>query len=92
MSRKQKKISVTLDPGLLENLDYISGRLGVSRSALISTTLLDAMAAYRELLEQVPLNPDGSVDVVRLRGASGRLVQERIEQLQGMANDLFVDK
>lgn len=88
MRRNLSKISITIPPELLADLDYVSGRLGVSRSALISEVLPQGLQMMRSMLEQVPLNPSPD-DVLRFRGESADLVREKIESLRGMSDDLF---
>lgn len=85
---KQRKVSLALDPDLVDTLDYIAGRMGISRSALAGHLLGEVAGTMRELLEQVPLSPTPA-DVVRLRGESAKIVEDRINELHGIANDLF---
>lgn len=85
---KMRKVSLALAPAVVDDLDYVSGRLGVSRSALASDLLGKVAADMRKLLEQVPLSPT-PVDVVRFRGESAKLVEVRINELRGIAHDLF---
>lgn len=82
------KIALSLSPGVVDNLDYISGRLGISRSALVDNLLTESLPVMRKLFEQVPYSPT-PVDVVRARGESAAIVQDRIDQLQALADDLF---
>lgn len=88
MHRNLKKISITVNPSLLDDIDYVVGRLGVSRSAFISEMLSEAVTPVRRLLEQVPINPEAS-DVLRFRGESVELVRSRIESVKGAEDDLF---
>ena len=88
MRRNLSKISVTIPPELLADLDYVAGRLGVSRSALISEVMPEALGVMRSMLEQVPLNPTAE-DVLRFRGESAGIVREKIDSLRGMSDDLF---
>jgi hypothetical protein len=88
MRRNLSKISITVPPELVADLDYVSGRLGVSRSALISEVLPESLVIMRAMLEQVPLNPTPE-DVLRFRGESADLVRSKIESLKGMTDDLF---
>lgn len=88
MRRNLSKISITVPPELVADLDYVSGRLGVSRSALISEILPESLVIMRTMLEQVPLNPTPD-DVLRFRGESAELVRGKIESLKGMTDDLF---
>ncbi|MNF71835.1 hypothetical protein D3C85_912240 [compost metagenome] len=88
MRRNLSKISVTVPPELVADLDYVAGRLGISRSALIASILPETLGIMRAMLEQVPLNPTPD-DVLRFRGESAELVREKIEALKGMTDDLF---
>jgi len=86
--RNLKKISVTVSPELAADLDYVAGRLGVSRSAIISELLVVPVGDMRAMLDQLPLNPTPA-DVVRFRGASAEVVRDRLTNLQGIADDLL---
>lgn len=91
MRRNLSKISITVPPELVADLDYVSARLGVSRSALISEILPESLGIMRSMLEQVPLNPTPE-DVLRFRGESAELVRGKIESLKGMTDDLFAKR
>lgn len=88
MKRNLSKISVTLPPELVESLDYVAGRLGVSRSALISEFLGEAMGTLRPLLDTIPLSPT-ETDKLRFRGESEEVIRKRLESLKGLIDDLF---
>lgn len=83
-----QKVSLALDPAVVTDLAYITARMGVSRSALVNHLLGESIPTMRKLLEQVPLSPTPA-DTVRFRGESAVIVQERIADLQGIADDLF---
>lgn len=85
---KLQKVSLALDPGVVLDLGYLTGRLGISRSALVNNLLAEAVPAMRKLLEQIPLSPTPA-DAIRFRGESMKIVDERIAELQGIADDLF---
>lgn len=85
---KTRKISVSLSGSLVDDLDYISGRMGVSRSAIISEFMADALSEARRVFELVPPNPTPA-DVVRMRGESEEVIRQRLSSLQGIADDLF---
>lgn len=86
--RNLKKISITVSPELAADLDHVAGRLGVSRSAIISGLLAAPVSDMRAMLDQLPLNPTPA-DVVRFRGASAEVVRDRLSNLQGIADDLL---
>ncbi len=88
MRRNLSKISITIPPELLASLDYVSGRLGVSRSALIAEVLPEALEFMRSILEQVPLNPTPE-DVLRFRGESAGLIKGKIDSIREMSDDLL---
>lgn len=88
MERKLPKISVTVSPEVLADLDHVTKRLGVSRSALVSGLLGDLLPDMRSVLDAVPLSPE-PLDVVRFRGASAGIVRKRLEELQEIDSDLF---
>lgn len=90
MERHQKKISITISPELVSDLDFISRRLGVSRSALISEMLSEPVRVAAELFHTIPENPTPE-DVLRFRGDSEDVVRGRIAQLNAMTHDLFSD-
>ncbi len=85
---KTRKISVSLSGSLVDDLDYISARMGVSRSAIISEFMADALSEARRVFELVPPNPTPA-DVVRMRGESEEVIRQRLSSLQGIADDLF---
>lgn len=91
MAGKLRKVAVTLPPELVDSVDYIAGRLGVSRSAFIAQALSDGVRLLLPLLQQVPLDPTPA-DLVRFRGESAEVVRQRFESLKGMTDDLFAEK
>jgi len=85
---KLQKVSLALDPVVVLDLGYLTARMGISRSALVNNLLTEAVPAMRKLLEQVPLSPTPA-DAIRFGGESIKIVDERIAELQGIADDLF---
>lgn len=85
---KSRKVSLSLDANLVANLDYLSSRMSVSRSALVTQLLLDGVAHMRRLVEVIPPNPTPA-DLVRMRGESIEEVRARIESLKSLETDLF---
>jgi Trm5-related predicted tRNA methylase len=88
MRRNLRKISITAPPELVIDLDYVSQRLGISRSALIAQVLPQSLQVMRTMLEQIPLNPTPD-DAIRFRGESAEIVRQKIESLRDTADDLF---
>lgn len=86
-----RKITISVPPTLVDDLDYLSVRLGVSRSAIISELMCDTVAHMRSMVELVPENPTPA-DARRFRGESAELIRQRMASLQGIADDLLADK
>lgn len=82
------KPSFSVPAELLADLDYISRRIGVSRSALLTELLLDTLGNLRFILEDVPENPTEQ-DVLRFRGRSMGLIESRIVNLKELEHDMF---
>lgn len=80
---KLARTSFTLPPAMLRDLDYVSGRLGVSRSAFLSSIAAPALSDIRALLEGMPGLPESS-DALRFRGESIALVRMRLDSLEKM--------
>lgn len=85
---KTRKISVSLSDQLVEDMDFLSARMGVSRSAIISELLAEPIAETRRLFELIPPNPTPA-EMVRMRGESADVIRQRLASLQGIANDLL---
>lgn len=88
---KRQKVSLALDPDLVADLDYISDRARISRSALVSELLAVPAGEVRRLLEMIPESPTPA-DLIRFRGESAELVRSRLESLKGITDDLFSRK
>jgi len=80
---KLARTSFTLPPDMLRDLDYVSGRLGVSRSAFLASIAAPALSDVRALLEEMPGLPE-SPDALRFRGESIALVRMRLKSLEQM--------
>lgn len=90
MDAPAKKISMSLPSALLDDLQYLSGRLGVSRSALMSEILGKAVPTLAALFRVVP--EDASPDEARrLRGASVEIVRERLAEAQRLGDELAAE-
>jgi hypothetical protein len=85
-----KKISVSIPSPLLDDLQYLSARLGVSRSALITELLGEALPVVAGLLRMVPegASPD---EAKRFRGASVNIIRERVAEAQRLADEYEAD-
>lgn len=91
MSEKMVRMSFTLPPSTRANLDYLSGRMGVTKSSLVTELLSAPLNDLRELMEMVPENPTEE-DVLRARGKSNELITQRLRSLRTMEGDLFDDR
>lgn len=88
MSAPMKKVSLSVPPHLVADLDHVSGRLGISRSALVSQLLDSALPDMRRLIDLIPPAPSAA-DLVRFRGESADVVRSRVESVRQSADDLF---
>lgn len=91
MSEKMVRMSFTVPPQLRADLDYLSSRLGVTKSALLSELLTPALADLRSLVEMVPENPTED-DVIRARGKSNEMITNRLQAFRKLEGDLFDDR
>jgi len=85
-----KRTSFTLPPAFVADLDFLARRLGVSRSAVLAEVAADPVHDLAELIAKVPENPTAA-DILRARGESVQVINQRIDNLRGMATDLFSD-
>ena len=83
-----RKITVSIPDYVVDDLDYVSGRISTTRSALLSNMLAEPAACLRALLEDLPENPTDA-DILRSRGASARLIDARIQNIKNTETDLF---
>lgn len=88
MSAQMKKVSLSIPPALVADLDHVSARLGISRSALVSQLLDSALPDMRRLIDLIPPAPSAA-DFVRFRGESADVVRSRVESVRQSADDLF---
>lgn len=87
-SARKVKVSLALDPEVVSSLDYLTKRLAVSRSAMVSELLLEALPAMVELFRLIPESPTAQ-DLVRFRGESASVVQRRMSLLKQAQPDMF---
>lgn len=88
MSAKMVRVSFTVPPSIRDNLDYLSSRMGVTKSSMVSELLSGPLADLRGLMEQIPENPTDT-DVIRARGRSNELIIQRLQSLRKIEGDLF---
>jgi metal-responsive CopG/Arc/MetJ family transcriptional regulator len=91
MSEKMVRMSFTLPPSLRSDLDYLSARLGVTKSSLVSDILNTSLSDLRSLVEMVPDNPT-EADMVRANGKSNEIIAERLRSYRKLEGDLFDDR
>lgn len=82
------KVAMSLPRQLVDDLDYLASRLGVSRSALVSELLSESVTEMRRIISVIPPNPTPA-DLLRMRGESEALVRERIASATRLTDDLF---
>lgn len=86
-----RRVSLSIPGELADNLDYISRRLGISRSAFVTQLLLEGqMGHLANLLRSIPEQPT-EADARRFRGDSRAYVREQLERLQKLQGGLFDD-
>lgn len=86
-----KRISISIPAELSDDLDYLSKRLEVSRSGLVSQMLLSAeLGKLRALLEAIPQQPSEG-DIKRFRGDSRSVIEDQLQRLQSLQGGLFDD-
>lgn len=85
-----KRASFTLPPQVVDDLAYLSRRMGITRSALLAQIAGEPIHSLREIVEALPENPSEE-EVRRFYGQSMGVIQARIEQVQRLAggDDLF---
>lgn len=91
MSEKMVRMSFTLPPSIRSDLDYLSARMGVTKSSLVSELLSGPLGDLRSLMEMVPDNPT-EADFLRARGKSNELILQRLQSLRSIEGDLFDER
>ena len=88
MPKGHVKISITIPVQMREDLEYIASKMGVSKSALLTSLSAEPLSDLAKLISSVPENPTQE-QVLRLRGASVDLIEQRMDSLRKLDNDLF---
>lgn len=87
--RLTRRVTLTLPVTLVQDADYVAGRLGITRSALLSEVITDTLSPLSSMLSSLPDQPTPS-DIKRLKGASVVYIKEQVtnalEQLKGVGN------
>ena len=76
-----KRVTLSLPTELADDLSYVHRRVGVSKSAFVSSLLSEGVHDLRKLLESLPDDPT-PCDLVRFRGESVALAESRIQHFQ----------
>lgn len=85
---RMAKVAMSFPPALVADLDFLSERLGVSRSALAAELLSEAVAEMRRVVSLIPPNPTPG-DLLRMRGESEAFIRQRIASATKLTDDLF---
>jgi predicted DNA-binding protein len=91
MTQKMVRVTFTVPPQIRQNLDYLSSRMGITKSALVSELLGSPLGDLRDLMEMVPENPT-EADLLRASGKSNQLIAARLRSLRSLEGDLFDDR
>lgn len=81
-----ERLTLSLPDDVAEDLRYLSTRMSISRSALVSRLLADPLSDLRALTMQVPEQPDEET-IRRLRGQSETIINQRLAELNGIIWD-----
>lgn len=82
-SGRTKRVSLSIPEDIWDDVAYSAGRMGVTRSALVSEMIESSIGVMATLLKMTPEAPTPS-DVKRLRGASVDLIRERYNNTMAM--------
>lgn len=87
---QMKRASFTLPPEVLDQLAYVSSRLGVSKSSIVGDVLAQSLGPLSELIRALPEGADADAGeaVRRLRGASGEVIRERLDHLRDVLDSI----
>lgn len=86
-----KRASFTLPPAVVDDLDYVSRRIGVTKSSIVSDVLSEALGPLSALLRSIPEDAtaeDASAALMRFRGASSDVIRGRLDALRDAMDSL----
>lgn len=84
MAKKgMRRVNVSLPDRLADDLDYMAVRMGITRSALVGE-LLQEVSRLAEIMRDVPEDGVTPGDVLRARGRSLALIQERVAHVRNV--------
>lgn len=78
-----KRLTVSLDSELVDEINFLHRRLGVSRSAMLNEFLREGLMAISAVYRELPESPTER-DLVRLRGRSLEVVRSRILEAESV--------
>lgn len=84
------RTSFTLPPEVVEQISFVSTRLGATKSAIVGQVLSEALGPLSALLQAIPADAtaDPEETLLRLRGASGELIRGRLDNLRDVMDSL----
>lgn len=88
------RVSFSIPDETLDDLGYVSKRLGISRSSLVASMLEGSVPKMRSILEMIPVDATALTDgeSKRMRGMSADIIKDQIQALRDLENDdLFSD-
>lgn len=92
MSQKVRRVTISLPPQTLEQLDFISLQLGVSRSSFISALLGDVLPPLVPLAHLVKSsNESPEAEAKRYRGEFAAELDEMVRKLNSGYGELQAD-
>lgn len=82
------RLSISCPQALASDLNFVSRRLSISKSAIVTTLLQEGLRDFRMLLESLPPDPDDK-DMARFRGASAEMI---VARMQSIVDDIAENK
>lgn len=91
MKSSSSRITASLPPEVIDQLDFCSKRMRCSRSALLAYLLPEMLGPLSRILVNIPETGEITAsDARRARGESGRILGDEIGKLlSGAQDDLF---
>jgi len=85
MAKKKgfKRVSVSVPAEVWDEVIFVAGRMGISRSSLVTEALEGMVSAVVPLVKMTPKQPTPA-DVRRLRGASVELIKTKIAETMAL--------
>ena len=81
MKEKMVRMSFTVPPSFRDDLRYVSRRLGISQSAVVSQVFGTAISDVSKALQEVPLQPTEQ-DAIHFRDSSVALVDKKLAEVR----------